>query len=305
VARAGDKLVNGVQNTVQTANKLGNATDVAKTTDKVAEGGKSLGKAVDAKPGTTPSTPKPGPCFAAGTLVQTPNGLVSIEDIEQGDLVLAYDFSEGRMVERKVLATLNNLTDYWVLVGMGGEAIKATRGHLFWVESTKAWVAAMNLKPGMTVRCFDGRIVPIYSVKLIELAKSEDTFNLLVEIDHDYFVGQSGTLVHNGLDKNDRDYSPEPGRDTANKSHREGFRQAKEASGIPKSQQYDTHRVVPDKQIPGKTVTEYDFTVPKKGGGTKTITIPDHKNGHPKGKVPPHFNDTGKGHHTYPAKPKC
>jgi RHS repeat-associated protein len=139
-------------------------------------------------------------CFAAGTLVQTPDGLVPIEQIHEGDTVFAYDFSENRMVERKVLATINHITDYWVLVGINGEQIKATRGHLFWVESANTWVSALNLKPGMTVRCSDGRVLPIESVKLTELPESEDTFNLIVDADHNYFVGQHGTLVHNGDD---------------------------------------------------------------------------------------------------------
>lgn len=139
-----------------------------------------------------------GSCFAAGTLVQTPNGFVAIEDITEGDTVLAYDFSAGQVVERKVMATINHITDYWVLVGVGGEEIKATRSHRFWVESANAWVAAVDLKPGMTVRCSDGRIVAINSVKVIELPKSEETFNLIVDTDHDYFVGTAQVLVHNG-----------------------------------------------------------------------------------------------------------
>ena len=31
----------------------------------------------------------------------------------------------------------------------------------------------------------------------------------------------------------------------------------------------------------------------------KEVMVPDHMNGHPKGNVPPHFNDTIGGHHIY------
>jgi hypothetical protein len=207
-----------------------------------------------------------------------------------------------RVVERRVLDTINHITDFWVLVGVNGEEIKATRGHLFWVESANAWVPALNLRPGMTVRCSNGRILAVESVNLIKLRESENTFNLVVATDHDYFVGQNEALVHNGIDDNDKDFKPVPGRDTVNDTRGSAFGQAKEASGIPRSQQFETHRVVPDKQIPGATVNEYDFTVPKDGGGTETVTIPDHANGHPKGNVPPHFNDTEGGHHIYTTK---
>jgi RHS repeat-associated protein len=244
-----------------------------------------------------------GGCFAAGTLVDTPNGLVPIEQIAVGDSVLAYDFSEKTIVPRKVLTTINHLTDYWVLVAVNGDEIKATRGHLFWVVSANAWISALNLKSGMTVQLLDGSAVAIESVRLLEPPASEETFNLIIESDHDYFVGKTGTLVHNGIEDNNKDFKPVPGRDTVNDSRGSAFNQAKQASGIPRSQTFDTHRVVPDRQIPGQTVNEYDFTVPQEGGGTKTVTIPDHANGHPKGNVPPHFNDTEGGHHIY--KPKC
>jgi hypothetical protein len=145
-----------------------------------------------------------GGCFAVGTLVQTPNGVEPIQDLKEGDLVLAYDFSESRVIERKILATINHITDYWVLVGVGGEEIKATRGHLFWIESENNWIPAADLKPGMTVRRSDGNIAAINSVKVIQLPKSDETFNLIVDTDHDYFVGRNETLVHNGGDDSTR-----------------------------------------------------------------------------------------------------
>ncbi len=101
-------------------------------------------------------------------------------------------------MERHVLETVRNLTDYWVLVGVGGSEIKATRTHRFWVESEATWIPAIELKAGMTVRLADGRLVAVEYAKVVALAQSEKTFNLGIEKDHDYFVGLSRVLVHNG-----------------------------------------------------------------------------------------------------------
>jgi hypothetical protein len=85
---------------------------------------------------------------------------------------------------------------------------------------------------------------------------------------------------------------------------RGAFNEAKRRSGIPTSQQPHKARKVPDKRIPEKDTREYDFMIPKPGGGTKTVTIQDHKNGHFFGpdnsqNRGPHFNDPFKGHFDY------
>ncbi|MEQ1840920.1 MAG: polymorphic toxin-type HINT domain-containing protein, partial [Verrucomicrobiales bacterium] len=243
-----------------------------------------------------------GKCFPAGTLVLTPAGQVGIEEINEGKVVLAYDEETGMVVPREVTKLVRGETLYWVEIDCGTETITATRGHRFWVESRGDWIAAIELKPGMTLREDDGEIRTVAKTKLRELTNPEATFNLEVAEEHNYFVGRSGILVHNG-DTDEKDFVPVKGRDTGpDQSQRAAMREAKRRSGIPTSQTHTTHRNPMDKQIPGKTVTEFDFEVPKDGGGTETKTIPDHMNGHPKGNVPPHFNDTEGGHHLYEKK---
>jgi RHS repeat-associated protein len=82
------------------------------------------------------------------------------------------------------------------------------------------------------------------------------------------------------------------------------FNAAKRSSGIPTSQQPCKVRKVPDRTNPGKTVREYDFEVPQKGGGSEIKTIYDHQFGHsypddPTQNRGPHFNDQSKGHYDY------
>ncbi len=137
-------------------------------------------------------------CFAAGTIVSTPNGDVNIEDIKTGDSVYAYDFEGHKVVEEAVEKTHQNFTYHWVEVEVGGGTIQATKSHPFWVESEQRWFKAVDLKVGMEVRLLSGEIATITSVKVDNLNQPETTYNFEVSHQHDYFVGQGGVLVHNG-----------------------------------------------------------------------------------------------------------
>jgi RHS repeat-associated protein len=137
-------------------------------------------------------------CFAAGTTVSTPEGDVNIEDVKVGDTVYAFDIETGKVVESKVTETLRNFTYCWVEITIGNETIMATRGHMFWEEDKKAWVKAVELAPGMSIRLQNGEISKIATIQLNEIDAPETTYNLIVDRFHDYFVGQNQVLVHNG-----------------------------------------------------------------------------------------------------------
>lgn len=75
-------------------------------------------------------------------------------------------------------------------------------------------------------------------------------------------------------------------------------------SGVPTSQQPD--RVPPnvDKRGNPQPGRIYEFDVPKKGGGTRTVQIRDDAGGHnfgpnDKQNRGPHFNDSGGNHYDY------
>jgi RHS repeat-associated protein len=70
------------------------ANDVAIAADVIAAGAAPLPGLRGKK-----TCPAGGPCFAAGTKVSTPSGETNIEDIKIGDMVYAYDFDNGNVVE--------------------------------------------------------------------------------------------------------------------------------------------------------------------------------------------------------------
>ncbi|MGE3966565.1 MAG: polymorphic toxin-type HINT domain-containing protein [Planctomycetota bacterium] len=139
-------------------------------------------------------------CFPAGTLVATPAGDVSIEEIAAGCVVYGYDVETGQVVEREVVRTFENVTSSWVDIELDGEIVTATPEHPIWVQSERDWVPAANLRPGVTLLSQSDKLQVVRDVRTRELQVPERTFNFEVRGVHDYFVGRLAVLVHNECD---------------------------------------------------------------------------------------------------------
>jgi len=73
--------------------------------------------------------------------------------------------------------------------------VMVTSLHRFWVESSRAWVEARHLRPGMGLRLANGKTATVRSLEVVT-APGAATYNLHVEESCTYFVGP-GVLVHN------------------------------------------------------------------------------------------------------------
>lgn len=135
-------------------------------------------------------------CFPAGTAVHTPYGQMAIEEVEAGDSVLAYDVERGEVVVRRVEDTSTSWTEHLFDVELSGDVIASTGGHLYWEESSGSWITAAELEPGMVVRLESGGTDVVRNVR--EQPGLVEVYNFEVASEHNYFVGESGVLVHNG-----------------------------------------------------------------------------------------------------------
>ena len=72
-------------------------------------------------------------CFIAGTLVQTADGYVPIEEIQAGDSVLAANPETSEQAVKTVVQTFVNETDELVHATVNGETITTTPEHPFYV----------------------------------------------------------------------------------------------------------------------------------------------------------------------------
>lgn len=135
-------------------------------------------------------------CFPANVKVLTPLGLVNIQDIKIGDEVLAYDVDQNKLVVRPVEKTSQNWSDRLVELKLTRETISSTGSHPYWEEESRSWVPARELRPGMVVRLADGRTDVVRGIQ--QRSGIFEVYNFEVAGEHNYFVGQSSVLVHNG-----------------------------------------------------------------------------------------------------------
>ena len=75
------------------------------------------------------------------------------------------------------------------------EVLEPTPPHRFFSETRQDWVAAGELRVGECLRTASGEAVTLESVSL--KAGEHRVYNLEVEQEHQFYVGESGVLVHN------------------------------------------------------------------------------------------------------------
>ena len=157
---------------------------------KVVKTAKSVKSKVKTKITKVPS------CFVAGTLIETEDGHIPIEQIEVGDLVWAEDPETGEKGLRRVVQTFVNETDELVHVFAGGEKIVTTPEHPFYTPEF-GWTSAIQLRAGDILLLSNGNYVVVEKVQHEILETPITVYNFEVEGLHTYFVGSNSILVHN------------------------------------------------------------------------------------------------------------
>ena len=135
-------------------------------------------------------------CFIAGTLVTTRSGFKPIEEIKIGDYVLSRNEETGENSYKKVTDILVRSTQEICTIELETGKIKSTTGHLFMVKD-KWWKAAVELVAGDILVTSDGKEQVVKSIKVEEKGYPVTTYNLSVEDNHTFFVGNEKVLTHN------------------------------------------------------------------------------------------------------------
>ncbi len=138
-------------------------------------------------------------CFAAGTLVETGDGLRPIEEVEVGDLVWARDDEtgeEGWKPITEVFITPDRELLELTFEAAGGttQVLRVTPEHLLWSLDDGEWDESGHLNLGEQVDALHG---PMWLVAAVASLTTEPVYNLEVGDSHTYFVGEAGVWAHN------------------------------------------------------------------------------------------------------------
>ena len=144
-------------------------------------------------------------CFVAGTLVQSEQGAIPIENVSVGTMVWAWDEETGDIALKKVVETYINETDELIHLLVNGEEIVCTPSHPFY-SPVKGWTDAVKLRAGDILVLVNGEYVVVEQVQHEILEAPITVYNFQVEDYHTYYVADSGVLVHNKCVARDGSY---------------------------------------------------------------------------------------------------
>ncbi|HEY0708246.1 MAG TPA: polymorphic toxin-type HINT domain-containing protein [Polyangia bacterium] len=139
-------------------------------------------------------------CFVAGTKVVTIGGLVSIEEVTAGTLVLSRSEAGDTTDWRPVLQTFVNQSRSLVRLSTldadgRTETFETTGNHPFFTER-RGWIDARDLVPGADL-LIDGEGRPVRLLNADSLDRQVPVYNFEVAEFHTYFIGASAIWVHN------------------------------------------------------------------------------------------------------------
>jgi hypothetical protein len=146
-------------------------------------------------------TDGPDSCFGAGTLIATPSGHRPIEELELGDLVLAYDEPTGRVVPRPVTATFVHLDQRVGSLPMSdGRVLRVTANHPIYLPDEERYAVAGELAGDERLLALSGsaQTSSLIAGTFHASTVTATVYNITVAGEHNYFA--EGVLVHNKTD---------------------------------------------------------------------------------------------------------
>jgi len=134
---------------------------------------------------------------SSDTLVQAEVGLIPISEINIGDMVWAYNEKTGGQSLQEVTHLIRGEGEKSMIdiVLNTGEVTKTTANHPFYLAENDRWVDASELTEKDVLLSILGSPLGISGVSAYQL--NTKVYNLTVNNDHTYYVGESGVLNHN------------------------------------------------------------------------------------------------------------
>lgn len=135
-------------------------------------------------------------CFPRNTKILTDKGLLPIELITVGTLVASYNIYTKEIEYKPVKDVYKNYATCFTNVLLSdGETITSTSNHPYYIPELNTYISANELEKGMKVLNNEGKLLEIIDIN--SFYQEQEVYNLNVEDNHNYFVGEDEILVHN------------------------------------------------------------------------------------------------------------
>jgi hypothetical protein len=132
--------------------------------------------------------------FLGGTLVETPNGSIPIEQLQNNDHVQCYNVYKVIVDQPIVCVTKKHVNRYKRII-IDDESINTTLNQLFYSPLTHTWTEAHKLHPGDVLLNDLNEHKIITHIQNIE--KEADIHDITVTSCHNFYVSKNRILVHN------------------------------------------------------------------------------------------------------------
>ncbi|MCX5923079.1 MAG: polymorphic toxin-type HINT domain-containing protein [Candidatus Dependentiae bacterium] len=134
------------------------------------------------------------PGFAAGTMVKTPFGYTSIEQLQSGNIVYSIAKS-GDCCLSKVKKTTSYFLSRAILISVGDDAIIAAPQQKFYDPEKQIWCKAKHLQKSMPLLSGHKDIVTIDDIEFLD--GEIEFFDVQLDNQHTFFIGTQDIVVHN------------------------------------------------------------------------------------------------------------
>lgn len=133
-------------------------------------------------------------CFLPGTMIQTPDGKISIENILPGQQVLSFNDKE-QVVSSEVTKVYKFNRDYYYKITTAPSSVNVTAEHPFYVGNSK-FAKVETLKAGDVIYVIrDNKLIPETIISNERIDSPTDVYNLSVTDPNTYFANDYA--VHN------------------------------------------------------------------------------------------------------------
>ena len=149
-------------------------------------------------PQPTPNSGKIGGCFLEGTKVKVRDGYKNINELKAGDYVLTYNKEKNQNEYKKITYVFEyeDLSEELYTIKIDDTYMKLTAEHNVYIrrDGNNKYVAASELEIGDYVMYFDGKYHKIKNISHVPI--EETVYNLEIEDNHNFYVGDKGILVY-------------------------------------------------------------------------------------------------------------